>query len=133
MIAHFLKSHYLKFYSSIDNETQRNQRIVSVIIKFDNGIMIRRETKINFLKVTQSDRYSSKLDIFKGEEKYENCPNSKISELVFDRIYLNNNLNLLNINLLGQESMNRFIRSAPYFFSILSVTKLIISPINSVL
>lgn len=106
------KSFYLKFFSVKDKKAKRNKREIDVKLVFNNGLIIRRTSKCNFLKVTPKDTYLSNF-----QATLNNIELSENSSEVVSKLILNKNMQeiskdgILNTNFLGQESINNFIRA----------------------
>ena len=102
--------HYLKFFSKNDSVTRRNEREVLVEIGLDNGVILKRVTKCNILKLSDSSGYSSRFYL-DGTELDQVEASKELSKILLNSD-LNNDLlsNILNSNFLGQESINAFLR-----------------------
>ncbi|APH22699.1 hypothetical protein FDF15_06040 [Clostridium botulinum] len=106
------KSYYLKFCSIGESKAKINKREIDVKLVFNNGVILRRTTKSNFLKVTDKDRYISYSEATLNEERLEGDWNEIISKHIFQReSKYSDKVGFINTNFLGQENMNSFVRS----------------------
>ncbi len=105
--------HYLKFFSKGDSLNKRNEREIDVELTFDDGTVIKRTSRCDTLKLSNSHNYSSSLFINSSEIKEDE--NSNSCEKAMSRLLLGNDnfvllSNLLKSNFLGQETINEFLR-----------------------
>lgn len=101
------KSHYLKFYQP-ENQDQGNRQIF-VELSFSNGLRVQRTSLSNHPRTsTDKDTYESNLQIYMGDELVTvNTEEQLLSYFSKDKL----STDFLNTHILGQESMNSFIRS----------------------
>lgn len=116
------QSEYLKFISPNEPRSDREARSAEVELEFDNGIIIRRDTRSNFISVSENDRYESTVHVYDGHKwnsylcKSEEPGNP--SEKLLSGFFLHQYFpewkdQLFKAHFLGQEGMNHFLRSCP--------------------
>lgn len=101
------RSHYLKFYKP--EHQQETSRQIVVELSFSNGLNIKRTSYSNHPRtITNKDTYESSLQInMCGEPVGNNSEEQLLSYFAKDT----SSTDFLNTHVLGQESMNSFVRS----------------------